>query len=92
MTVVDHGPDAASETTMTAVLPAGAVFVSISPSRGACTVNVKTRTATCDVGTLLAHTSASVSLVVVPVRQGTITISGSVRADHPMPTRRTTPP
>jgi uncharacterized repeat protein (TIGR01451 family) len=83
MTVVDHGPDAASETTLTAVLPTGTTFVSISPSRGACTVSVKAHIVTCHLGILPAHTSASVALVVTPILAGTITITASVDAEEP---------
>ena len=82
MTVVNHGPEAATGTTLTGTLPASSTFVAVTASRGNCTVQMTAQTVTCDLGTLAAHTSPVVRLVVRPLRVGTISFTAAVSANE----------
>ena len=87
VTVTNGGPAAAPGVTLTDVLPE-VVFVSATPRQGTCTRAGKGRrdgTLTCDLGTLEPGASATVSIVVTPSRDGTITNTVTVRGNAPDP-------
>jgi uncharacterized repeat protein (TIGR01451 family) len=87
-TVANGGPSTATGTTLVADLPADATFVSASGAT--CTRGGKGKTngtLTCDVGSLGAGTSRTVTMVVRPARAGTLTSSAHVQADQPDPAR-----
>jgi uncharacterized repeat protein (TIGR01451 family) len=69
------GPDAAAATTLVDTLPAGASFVSATPSQGSCS---GTATVTCSLGSLASGVSAHVTIAVRPTSSGTATNSATV--------------
>lgn len=69
ITVSNGGPQDATFVTMGDDLPAGVSFVSVSPSQGVCS---GTSSVGCDLGTLSAASSATVTLVVTPTKAGTV--------------------
>lgn len=75
LTTTNNGPDAATGVTITDTLPSSVVFVSATPSQGACT---GTTTVTCAMGTLPAGSTASVSIVVRPQQAGQVTNTANV--------------
>lgn len=76
LSVKNNGPDAAAETTVTDVLPAGVAFVSASPSCSG------TTTVTCSLGTVASGDTATVTITVSPAAAGalsnTATVSSSI--------------
>ena len=81
------GPGSASEVVLTDPLPADASFVSVTTTQGSCT-----RTGgksdgllTCNLGTINAFTTATVTVVVSPARAGTLTNTATVQAGTPDP-------
>jgi len=70
ITVSNAGPDAATATTVTDVLPAGTTFVSATPSQGSCS---GTTTVTCSLGTLNNGANATITLVVTATGSSNIT-------------------
>ncbi len=79
--VANAGPSWASSVTLTDDLPAGATFVSASPSQGTC--NQSAGTVTCDLGTIAVSSQAAVQVVVRPQSAGQITNAASVGAAQP---------
>jgi uncharacterized repeat protein (TIGR01451 family) len=75
ITVTNNGPDTAAGVVVTDALPAGVTFVSASPSQGTCS---GTTTVTCDLGSLGAGASATVTIVVTPTRGTTLSNTASV--------------
>jgi uncharacterized repeat protein (TIGR01451 family) len=75
VTVKNNGPGNATGVTMTDTLPADVSFVSANASQGSCT---GTSTVVCNLGSLAASASATVTLVVKPTAAGTITNTASV--------------
>jgi uncharacterized repeat protein (TIGR01451 family) len=85
VTVDNLGPGQATDSTLVDNLPQ-ATFVSASPSQGSCAHEGKAKSdgvLTCDLGTLEAGATATVSVVVSPPRDGTITNTATVRAAQP---------
>jgi uncharacterized repeat protein (TIGR01451 family) len=78
ITVQNTGPGNPVGVVMTDILPAGANYVSASPSQGNCT---GTSTVTCNLGSLPAFDSATVILVVTPTFLGTL--SNTASAPYP---------
>jgi uncharacterized repeat protein (TIGR01451 family) len=68
--VKNNGPDTATAVVVTDSLPAGVAFVSATPSQGSCTGD---RVLNCQLGTLAAGATATISVVVHPTATGTIT-------------------
>ena len=83
VTVTNAGPSAATGVALVDQLP-DAVFVSATSSRGTCVREGKgsrNGILTCEVGTLAAGESATVTIVVSPAREGTITNIATVRSN-----------
>jgi uncharacterized repeat protein (TIGR01451 family) len=81
--VANAGPSLAAGVTVSDTLPAGATFVSATPSQGSCT---GTSTVTCSLGTVLASGGATVQLVVrSPGTSGTVANTATVATDTPDP-------
>jgi uncharacterized repeat protein (TIGR01451 family) len=87
ITVNNLGPGAASGVTLTDQLP-DATFVSATASQGSCTRSGGGKAdglISCDLGTINALGSATVTIVVTPTRAGTLTNTASVTASTPDP-------
>jgi uncharacterized repeat protein (TIGR01451 family) len=85
VTVTNDGPATATGVTLVDRLP-DAVFVSATSSQGTCVRQGKGRRdgdLVCDLGTLAPGASATVTIVVTPSRDGTITNTATVRANEP---------
>lgn len=78
--VTNAGPAPSTGTVVTDVLPAGVSLVSASSTQGTCS---GTTTVTCDVGTLAAGASATITLdVILPQSIGTIENTATVTANE----------
>jgi uncharacterized repeat protein (TIGR01451 family) len=77
ITVFSSGPSSASNVMMSDGLPAGVNFVSVTPSQGSCS---GTTSITCNLGTLPASSSATVTLVVTPTVAGPLNNTASAQA------------
>jgi uncharacterized repeat protein (TIGR01451 family) len=73
--VTNNGPDPASAVSVTDALPAGAIFVSATPSQGSCS---GTSTVACNLGALANLASATVTLVVTWTSGGAKSNTASV--------------
>ncbi len=78
LTVSNAGPDAATSTLVTDPLPVGLSFVSAMPSQGTC--SAIGATVTCDLGTVAAASTVTVSIVATPTIAGTVTNTASVQS------------
>jgi len=84
ITVSNDGPDAATNATVTDVLPAGVTFVSAVPSQGTCS---GTTTITCNLGTINSGATATIALTVLPTATlGTISNTATVESVETDPT------
>lgn len=85
LTVTNAGPDPATATTLTDVLPASVSLLSAQSSQGTCTSGT---TVGCALGTLASGASATVVLVTQPQATGPVTNSATVAATEtdPVPT------
>lgn len=79
ITVKNNGPDRATGVRVTDTLPATTSFVSASASQGNCTGRGPV---TCNLGALASGETATVTLVVVARRAGTITNTARVAANQ----------
>ena len=77
VTVTNDGNGTATSVVLTDVPPAGATLVSVQPSQGTCS---GTGPITCQLGSIAGGASATVTVVVRPLRTGTITNAASVTA------------
>jgi len=80
ITVTNGGPTAADDVTVTDVLPAGATFVSATPSQGSCS---GTTTVTCTLGTIAHGSAATIVLVVRPTAVGPLSNTATVTSTTP---------
>ena len=83
--VRNDGPAVATGVTLADTLP-DVAFISATPSRGSCARSGKGKsdgTVTCDLGSLAASESATVTIVVSPTREGTLTNTATARANEP---------
>jgi uncharacterized repeat protein (TIGR01451 family) len=85
ITVKNRGPDVATGVTVTVRYPSGTELVSVTPSRGSCSVNAEERFVLCDLGDLIPRILANVRLVLTPDDPGTVVTAASVSADQPDP-------
>lgn len=75
ITVTNNGPNNSSNVTVTDTLPVGVSFVSSSASQGTCN---GTNTITCNLGTLLSGSNATVTIDVTPSIAGEISNTTNV--------------
>src|SRR6185503_14877645 len=73
----NNGPAAATNVTVTDVMPAGVAFVSSAATQGACS---GTTTVTCNLGSLAFGASAVVTITVTPSSQGQLANTATVTA------------
>ena len=88
LTVVNNGPSQATEVVLTDTLPADAVFGSATSSQGSCVRNGSGRrngVLTCGLGILAGGAAATVTIVVEPVKPGTLINTATVTASQPDP-------
>ncbi|HEV8683403.1 MAG TPA: M14 family zinc carboxypeptidase [Actinomycetota bacterium] len=83
MVVTNNGPQAAIGVTLTDNLPKNAGYGTFTTTKGSCTLKPAKRLLTCNLGTLTSGQSATVTIVVKPTAQGTITNTASVKATSP---------
>lgn len=74
VTVSNAGPAAAQSVSLTDTLPAGLTFVSATASQGTCS---GTATIACDLGTIAANASATVTIKATPTAAGTLSNTAS---------------
>jgi uncharacterized repeat protein (TIGR01451 family) len=82
ITVTNNGPDAATDVIVTETLPSGVIFVSSSPSQGAC---AGTSTVACNLGTINNGLSAAIDIVVTATVTGQLTNIASASSSLPEP-------
>jgi uncharacterized repeat protein (TIGR01451 family) len=75
ITVSNGGPNPATNAVVTDILPAGATFVSATPTQGSCS---GTTTVTCNLGTINNAGTATITLVVMPVAPGPLSNTATV--------------
>ncbi len=79
MTVLNEGPDTATQVVLTNSLPSDITLESVTPDQGSCS---GTLTVNCDLGSLHPGSAATVIIEVTPVRAGTLSHSTSVTSDQ----------
>ncbi|MCA1695044.1 MAG: DUF11 domain-containing protein, partial [Actinobacteria bacterium] len=79
--VTNRGPQLARNTTLVDSLPKQAATRSVSTSQGTCTRD--NTVVTCSLGDIAAGATATVTIVVKPTEQGTITSTASATANQP---------
>lgn len=87
LTVSNAGPGTATGVRLEDVLPAE-LFVSVTPSTGTCVRAPEKKTngvVSCELGTLAPGQSATVTLVIRPAAEGTLSNAASVAANEPDP-------
>lgn len=78
LTIKNHGPDAASNVSLTDALPPQVDFISALPTQGNCTNDLGT--VRCQLGALASGAQAVVSLIVLPTVPGSITNKATAAA------------
>jgi large repetitive protein len=81
--VTSKGPSRATGTTVTDTVPRGLRIEAASSSRGTC--GVTGQTITCDLGTLSAGASATITMTVLTTKAGAYANSASVTSETPDP-------
>ena len=76
LTAQNAGPSSATSVQLSDTLPAGVTFNSATPSQGTCSQSAGV--VTCPLGTIASGANATVSIVVTPQAQGSITNQASV--------------
>ncbi|HEV8384392.1 MAG TPA: choice-of-anchor Q domain-containing protein, partial [Candidatus Acidoferrales bacterium] len=82
--VTNNGPADATNVVLSDTLPAGATFVSATPTGPVCTVSGGI--VTCNLGGMVNGGSATITIVVTPTAAATLTNTASVTATEPDPT------
>jgi uncharacterized repeat protein (TIGR01451 family) len=85
ITIKSRGPDTATGVTVTVRYPAGTELVSVTPTRGNCTVHEQDRSVMCDLGDMIRGILANMSLVIIPNEPATIVTAATVSASGPDP-------
>ena len=80
--VGNNGPDAATQVTLADPLPVGTSFVSVSTTQGTCTGGVLI---SCDLGTVPAGSTVTITLVVTALESGVLTNTVTVVGKEPEP-------
>jgi uncharacterized repeat protein (TIGR01451 family) len=80
MVVTNNGPDVDTNVKVADPLPAGTTFVSVSTPKGTCTGG---SIISCDLGTMAAGESITITLVTTPTVAATITNTVTVVGDRP---------
>ena len=78
--ISNTGNAAATNVTLTDVLPSLVTFTAVSSSQGSCSYNSLTRTVTCSLGTVGTGSSANVQITVKPRDEGTLNDTASIAA------------
>ena len=88
ITAQNLGPGVATGVTLTDPLPENATFVSATTTQGSCVRTGSGKTdglLTCSLGNITAFNSVTVTIVISPSRDGTLTNTATVRANTPDP-------
>jgi uncharacterized repeat protein (TIGR01451 family) len=80
MVVMNNGPSTATGVKVSDPMPAGNTFVSATSTQGTCTGGA---TLNCDIGTMAAGASVTITLVTTPSAEGTQTNTAVVSGDRP---------
>jgi hypothetical protein len=83
--VTNNGPSHATGVVVTDTLASELAYESATPSQGLCSFDGPTRTLSCNLGSLAAAASATVSLVVRPLAVGDLVNTASVSGNEPDP-------
>ena len=85
ITVLNHGPDRATDVSMMLGYPDGTTLVSVTAHRRSCVVDERLRTVTCDLGDLARDAVTTVRVAIAPGNAGTIATTVAVSAVEPDP-------
>jgi uncharacterized repeat protein (TIGR01451 family) len=80
ITVTNIGPNQATNVVVNQSIPAGAIVSSFSSSVSNASISINNGTLTCNLGVLDRNRSATITLVVTTIRQGTLTSTATVTA------------
>ncbi len=83
ITVRNDGPLVASGVTLTDTLPKNAGFGSVSTTQGSCTAKPAKRLVTCNLGSIAAGGTVTVTISVKPTSKGTISNTAEATATSP---------
>jgi uncharacterized repeat protein (TIGR01451 family) len=81
--VTNNGPQTATGVSLTDNLPKNAGFGSVTTTHGTCTAKPAKRLVTCNLGTLAAGATATITITVKPTSKGTITNTAEAKATSP---------
>lgn len=81
--VTNHGPNSASSVAVSDKLPSKVTYTSVSSTLGTCAYASSTRTVSCSLGTMSASQSATITLVVGSIKNGTIDNIATVSSATP---------
>lgn len=82
LTVLNKGPNNASNVVLTDILPANITFIGVTTTQGTCSGTAKV---TCSIGALSNGAKATVTVAIKPMTTGTISSSASVTATESDP-------
>jgi uncharacterized repeat protein (TIGR01451 family) len=82
LSVVNYGPEDATNVTFTDQLPAGVTFVAAKPGQGSCS---GVTTLTCNLGTIPNGATVFIFVTVKVVQEGALTVTASLTSSKPDP-------